>query len=59
MGWGAYLHKLSLQLLKQMGAAYYIGATGQHNIPMQRIFEANACELIEKKFIYRLKDGVK
>ncbi|MDE0584018.1 GNAT family N-acetyltransferase [Planococcus sp. A6] len=59
MGWGAYLHKLSLQLLKQMGAEYYIGATGQHNIPMQRIFEANACELIEKKFIYRLKDGVK
>lgn len=58
-GLGEYLHKLSLHFLKQMGAAYYIGATGQHNIPMQRIFEANACELIERKFIYRLKDGVK
>lgn len=58
-GWGEYLHKLSLHFLKQMGAAYYIGATGQNNIPMQRIFEANACELIERKFIYRVKDGVK
>ncbi|MDE4084349.1 GNAT family N-acetyltransferase [Planococcus maritimus] len=58
-GLGESIHKLSLHLLKQMGAAYYIGATGQHNIPMQRIFEANACELIERKFIYRLKDGVK
>lgn len=58
-GLGEYLHKLSLHLLKQMGATYYIGATGQRNIPMQRIFEANACELIEKKVIYRLRDDVK
>lgn len=58
-GWGKYLHKLSLHFLKQMGAAYYIGATGQNNIPMQRIFETNACELMERKFIYRWKDSVK
>ncbi|ALS74800.1 hypothetical protein AUC31_05995 [Planococcus rifietoensis] len=58
-GLGEYLHKLSLHFLKQLGAAYYIGATGQNNIPMQRIFKANACELIEKKFIYRMKDGGK
>ncbi|PRO66469.1 GNAT family N-acetyltransferase [Alkalicoccus urumqiensis] len=53
-GWGEYLHKLSLHLLKKMGANYYIGATGQNNVPMQRIFQANDCELIERKFIYKL-----
>lgn len=58
-GLGESIHKLSLHLLKQMGATYYIGATGQHNIPMQRIFEANECKLIERKFIYRLKTRVK
>ena len=58
-GWGEYLHKLSLQLLKKMGATYYIGATGQNNVPMQRIFQANDCELIERKFIYKLKNAIK
>lgn len=58
-GWGVYLHKLSLHLLQKMGATYYIGATGQNNIPMQRIFQANDCELIERKFIYRLKNSLK
>lgn len=51
-GWGSTLHKLSL--LKKMGAAYYIGATGYKNIPMQRIFQANGCQIFEKKFTFRL-----
>ncbi|WP_419394231.1 GNAT family N-acetyltransferase [Cytobacillus praedii] len=54
-GWGSALHKLSLYLLKKMGAAYYIGATGHKNIPMQRIFQANGCQMFEQKFTYRLK----
>lgn len=53
-GWGSTLHKLSLHLLKKMGAAYYIGATGYKNIPMQRIFQANGCQMFEKKFTFRL-----
>lgn len=52
-GWGRYLHSISLDLLRKMGATYYIGATGQQNLPMQRIFKANDCELIEKKYIYK------
>lgn len=55
-GWGAYLHKLSLQLLKNMGATYYIGATGHKNIPMQRIFQVNDCQLFEKRYTYRLSE---
>ncbi|MED3573863.1 GNAT family N-acetyltransferase [Cytobacillus praedii] len=54
-GWGSALHKLSLYLLKKMGAAYYIGATGHKNIHMQRIFQANGCQMFEQKFTYRLK----
>lgn len=54
-GWGSTLHKLSLHLLKKMGAAYYIGATGYKNIPMQRIFQINGCQMFEKKFTFRLR----
>ncbi|WP_102275600.1 GNAT family N-acetyltransferase [Cytobacillus massiliigabonensis] len=54
-GWGSILHKLSLYFLKNMGASYYIGATGHKNIPMQRIFQVNGCQMFEKKFTYRLK----
>lgn len=57
-GWGETLHILSLHLLKKMGATYYIGATGHKNIPMQRIFQANGCEMIERKYIYKLKGTV-
>lgn len=53
-GWGKALHNLSLQLLKYMGAAYYIGATGHKNIPMQRILQANGCQLYESRYTYRL-----
>ncbi|PAV31403.1 hypothetical protein CIL05_01745 [Virgibacillus profundi] len=55
-GWGAALHKLSMYLLKEIGAAYYIGATGHKNIPMQRIFQAGGCHMFESKVTYRLKE---
>ena len=45
--------------LKKMGATYYIGATGQNNIPMQQIFQANGCQIIEKKYTYRLNEQFK
>ena len=54
-GWGVYLHKISIHLLKEMGATYYIGATGYKNLPMQRIFELNGCQIFERKITYRLK----
>jgi Acetyltransferase (GNAT) family len=54
-GWGSTLHKQSLHILKNMGAAYYIGATGHKNIPMQHIFQAKGCQMFEQKFTYRLK----
>ncbi|WP_188455762.1 GNAT family N-acetyltransferase [Virgibacillus oceani] len=55
-GWGEVLHKRSLQMLKNIGATHYIGATGHKNIPMQRIFQVNGCQLFERKYTYRLKD---
>jgi GNAT superfamily N-acetyltransferase len=55
-GWGAALHKLSIYLLKEMGATYYIGATGHKNLPMQRLFQVNSCQMFERKVTYRLKE---
>lgn len=51
---GTRLHKLSLQFLRGMGANYYIGATGNKNTPMQRIFEVNGCKKFDEKVTYRL-----
>jgi len=53
---GASLHKLSMYLLQEMGAAYYIGATGRKNLPMQRIFQVNGCQMFERKVTYRLAE---
>lgn len=55
-GWGAALHNLSLYLLKKIGASYYIGTTGHKNIPMQRIFQVNGCQMFGWKVTYRLKE---
>lgn len=58
-GWGPVLHKLSLHLLKKMGATYYIGATGHKNILMQRIFQVNGCQMFDRRYTYRLRDHPK
>lgn len=51
---GTQLHKLSLKFLREIGATYYVGATGYKNIPMQRIFRVNECGMFEEKIIYKL-----
>ncbi|NIK12607.1 GNAT family N-acetyltransferase [Alkalibacillus almallahensis] len=57
--WGRALHLQSLHYLSNLGASYYIGATGEYNTPMQHIFEANGCHMTEKKYTYKLKkEGV-
>ncbi|MDQ0159970.1 GNAT family N-acetyltransferase [Alkalibacillus salilacus] len=58
-GWGRALHLQSLHYLRKMGAIYYIGGTGEHNKPMQHIFEANGCCILEKKYTYKLKQDMK
>ena len=53
-GYGAVLHRLSLGLLKNLGAATYVGSTDENNRHMMRIFEKNGCHLRDKKGIYRI-----
>ncbi|ALX48285.1 GNAT family N-acetyltransferase [Lentibacillus amyloliquefaciens] len=55
---GTKLHKLSLHMLKEIGANYYVGATGHKNTPMQRIFQVNGCRMIDKKITYKLKSHI-
>lgn len=43
-GYASELHQYSLYLLKEMGAAYYIGSTHETNKAMQRIFEKSGCK---------------
>jgi RimJ/RimL family protein N-acetyltransferase len=51
-GYASLLHKYSLYLLKQMGAAYYIGSTHVGNKAMQRIFEKSGCLETGRKSSY-------
>ncbi len=44
-GLGTIVHRLSLSLLQQKGATYYVGSTGLGNKPMQQIFQHNDCVL--------------
>ena len=53
-GYGAVLHRLSLGLLKSLGATTYVGSTDESNRHMKRIFEKNGCRLRDKKGIYRI-----
>lgn len=49
------LHHMSLQLLKQQGATYYVGSTDIENKRMIRLFEKNGCKLRDEKGIYKLE----
>ncbi|HSO57669.1 MAG TPA: GNAT family N-acetyltransferase, partial [Paenisporosarcina sp.] len=53
-GFGTTFHRLSLGLLKNMNATYYVGSTDENNVHMFHIFERNGCELRDKKGIYRI-----
>ena len=53
-GFGTIFHRLSLGLLKNMNATYYVGSTDENNVHMFRIFERNGCVLRDKKGIYRI-----
>ncbi len=53
-GFGTIFHRLSLGLLKNMNATYYVGSTDENNVHMFRIFARNGCQLRDKKGIYRI-----
>jgi len=53
-GYGKIFHRLSLEIMKQFHATYYVGSTDEVNEHMIRIFEANGCRLRDKKGIYRI-----
>ncbi|GGH88175.1 GNAT superfamily N-acetyltransferase [Pullulanibacillus pueri] len=48
-GLGAPFHLKSLYYLKMIGMHQYIGATGEKNKPMQRIFERNGCQKFDAR----------
>ncbi|TCP29234.1 hypothetical protein EV207_11134 [Scopulibacillus darangshiensis] len=52
-GLGNLLHERSLDTLKALGAATYIGTTDAANEPMQRIFEKNGCRYTYEKTTYK------
>jgi len=55
-GLGKTIHKISLALLKnKFNATYYIGSTDTNNEHMIKIFEANNCELKNKKGVYKVE----
>ena len=53
-GYGAALHRISLNLLRGIGATTYVGSTDEANRHMIRIFEQNGCMLRDRKGIYRM-----
>lgn len=53
-GYGTVLHRISLSVLKGIGAVTYVGSTDEANRHMIRIFEQNGCLLRDRKGIYRI-----
>ena len=53
-GYGKILHHISLEIMKQFHATYYVGSTDEENNHMIGIFKANGCSLRDKKGIYRI-----
>ncbi|QTD40085.1 GNAT family N-acetyltransferase [Sporosarcina sp. Te-1] len=53
-GYGTAMHRISLDLLKRLGAATYVGSTDEANENMIRIFKGNGSTLRDRKGIYRL-----
>ncbi|GGA44140.1 GNAT family N-acetyltransferase [Psychrobacillus lasiicapitis] len=55
MGLGAEIHKITLSIMKNMKATYYVGSTDKSNAHMVQIFKKNGCVLRDKKGIYRIE----
>ncbi|MGD6781809.1 GNAT family N-acetyltransferase [Sutcliffiella horikoshii] len=53
-GIGAQIHRVSMELLKQFQATYYVGSTDVNNTNMIKVFEKNGCQLRDKKGIYKI-----
>lgn len=53
-GYGAALHRISLNLLRGIGVTTYVGSTDEANRHMIRIFEQNGCVMRDRKGIYRI-----
>ncbi|GKV55354.1 N-acetyltransferase [Sporosarcina sp. NCCP-2222] len=53
-GYGTTMHRISLELLKRIGASYYVGSTDEANENMIHIFKRNGCTLRDRKGIYRV-----
>jgi len=53
-GCGTAFHRMSLNLLKEIGATTYVGSTDEANRHMIGIFEHNGCWLRDRKGIYRI-----
>ncbi|WP_404447612.1 GNAT family N-acetyltransferase [Sutcliffiella horikoshii] len=53
-GIGAQIHRVSMVLLKQFQATYYVGSTDVNNANMIKIFEKNGCKLRDRKGIYKI-----
>lgn len=53
-GYGTILHRISLSVLKEIGASTYVGSTDEANHHMIGIFERNGCRLRDRKGIYRI-----
>ena len=51
---GTLFHRESLLYLKKLGMSYYIGATDDKNVPMQRIFIHNGCQKFDERVTYRI-----
>lgn len=54
-GYGTVLHRITLSVLKGIGAVTYVGSTDEANRHMIRIFEQNGCRLRDRKGIYRIE----
>ncbi|KMJ57248.1 hypothetical protein AB685_17770 [Bacillus sp. LL01] len=53
-GLGVQIHQISMALLKQFQAIYYVGSTDVNNANMIKIFEKNGCEHRDRKGIYKI-----
>lgn len=51
-GYGRIIHARGLELLKQMGAKKYGGATGTTNHAMLRVFELNGCKKLNVRHFF-------
>lgn len=56
-GVGAQIHRISMILLKDFQATYYVGSTDVSNTNMIKIFAKNGCELKDRKGIYKVVKG--